>query len=129
MVPAVTDSLMTADMTAQQSAAYWRTVMTATARTVKTIRPKQLTEVFPAIFVATKPRVEFLKVSRIVFHALAYYGLYAGESSGYPVHSILVACLGSMDAARCAGTTAATNAAQPSNDVLRGKLHCEFLQE
>jgi len=91
MVPAVTDGLMTADMTAQQSAAYWRTVLTATARTVKTIRPTQLTEVFPAIFVATKPRVEFLKVSRIVFHALAYYGLYAGESSGYPVHIKLTA--------------------------------------
>jgi hypothetical protein len=44
-----------------------------------------LTEVFPAIFVATKPRVEFLQVSRIVFHDLPYYGLYAGESSGYPV--------------------------------------------
>jgi hypothetical protein len=43
---------------------------------------QQLRGRLPFSFQVGKPRVEFLQVSRIVFHALAYYRRYAGESGG-----------------------------------------------
>jgi len=82
-------NLMPAVVTPQQRASHRRIHLTVATRTTKALRPAQLLQVFPAIVIAAKSRVEFQQVARIVFHALAYYRLYAGESSGYPSRGIV----------------------------------------
>ena len=77
-------NLMPAIVAAQQRGSYRRALTAPTTRTVKTFRPTQQAQVLAAIFIAANARVELLQVPRIVFHAPEYYGLWPGESSGYP---------------------------------------------